>query len=299
MTQQRVSQTLTSHPDDWWSQSGICRLFADKMSKSLVGLHVLYEKDGKNYDIVYSGVLVLHDKYCVWITAGHLIDELSMIREDADVHHLRGAWLDKATDTPFSCVPTPMHELTGGKVNNPGVDFGFIVIPAAVARPLLNSIAVEPMTESRWRGCDSEFTEGYMMMGFPRSLVHTNWAETNGGLSSTTTFTPVALPIELVEDLGEDANSYDQSFWGHKTAFYGRVLEPSPTPANIQDIKGMSGGPIFSVRREGNGVRCHLFALQSSWLPDSRIAKATRIDTIDGLLRHGLAEIFGPPATAE
>ena len=67
--------------------------------------------------------------------------------------------------------------------------------------------------------------------------------------------------------------------------FYAHVpwVEAPPEHAELEldDIAGMSGGPIFAVRNpDSNAAEYWLIAVQSSWLPGRRVLAGSFMETI-------------------
>jgi hypothetical protein len=70
--------------------------------------------------------------------------------------------------------------------------------------------------------------------------------------------------------------------------FYGQL---SGLVADLTDINGMSGGPIFGFKRGEDGrMRYWVIALQSGWFPDKRIIFACRIRQLCEVLRKRIIE---------
>lgn len=64
---------------------------------------------------------------------------------------------------------------------------------------------------------------------------------------------------------------------------------PSVEEAPIEDMKGMSGGPIFGFKhQEGKGLRYWLIAAQSSWHPSRRITIGCFVRELAGAIASSM-----------
>ena len=94
------------------------------------------------------------------------------------------------------------------------------------------------------------------------------------------------LPIERVDDPPE-------SFRYEPDRFFARVpvlASPNQDQGTIEDIDGMSGGPVFAVQfTDAETLRYWVVAIQSKWLPDSRIIAACPIQPLADAISESIA----------
>ena len=70
--------------------------------------------------------------------------------------------------------------------------------------------------------------------------------------------------------------------------FYGRIITSSG-----QDIAGMSGGPIFAFEIVNGHGKYWLVALQSKWLPESKVIIGCPTTFLGLVLEHALKSKYG------
>ena len=87
------------------------------------------------------------------------------------------------------------------------------------------------------------------------------------------------MPLRRLE---RESPEISQDFWKGPNFLYGELLNRGyPSPDVLGSIKGMSGGPVVSIERGSDGeLRYYLVAVQSAWLPESRIVRATAFQVL-------------------
>ena len=70
--------------------------------------------------------------------------------------------------------------------------------------------------------------------------------------------------------------------WSDEEAFYGKILPYTDFPEfEVEEVKGMSGGPILSVERDPDGrIRYRLVGIIQSWYRSESIIRAEPISRI-------------------
>ena len=56
--------------------------------------------------------------------------------------------------------------------------------------------------------------------------------------------------------------------------FFGKLNFDSPNAPSLQDIKGMSGGPIFATKEFGQKLNYWVIGVQSGWYPSIQTISA-------------------------
>lgn len=136
-----------------------------------------------------------------------------------------------------------------------GLDFGAIRLTAS-EKAVLSSNGIFAVQEHVWDQCLPQQFSKFAVLGLPLQNMNLD----DPGLAG---LQPVLLRVEPVVDI-------PPQFAHHTDAMrYFKVMEPSRPDL---DIKGMSGGPVFAFwEQPGRDLQLIVCAMQSSWLPKSRI----------------------------
>jgi hypothetical protein len=160
------------------------------------------------------------------------------------------------------------------------IDFGAIWIREGFAAPLLANSTLKPLTPGVWQDCRYAKPDGHFIIGFPECWTAMQEVDRNNGIVNFSAGAyRVCIPVERLpfDQIGEP-----REFWDDDTAFYGRILSVKSNKGDdLQSVKGMSGGPLFSVGRVGDGkIGYRLDGIQVKWLPQQRIIKAEPINKV-------------------
>ncbi len=166
---------------------------------------------------------------------------------------------------PFPLADAPRDRFDDGHT----IDYGVILLESHYAR-LLDRAGKVALCEADWstpRGTP----DFRILLGFPRA-----------GRTVTDTCTPeryevtldvglTMLRVSATDDPPDCLRGAFDRFFGHVirgTGYRnGRVIE-------VDDIDGMSGGPVFGVHIEQGRIKFSLVGIQSGWEPDSRVIAA-------------------------
>jgi len=240
--------------------------FIDFMGKHLVVLSGVAERfeNGKHVrtdGFKLSGwILRLHDEF-YWVTAGHCLGNLDDGIRGGTLRIIECGFADYFGDNaryghniPFS------YELgCGFYIDDDAQALDFGVIPLNHIT-VLNLIAngVKAIGRENWEKQHAMVFEHYKMLGVPAHL--SQFSISPGGEFSDKV-QPIMIAIERV-DPASIPNPLPEGW------FVGRMYPKF----SIDDIAGMSGGPIYGFRRLSDGQFVyHVVALQSRWRKDSRI----------------------------
>jgi hypothetical protein len=207
-----------------------------------------------------------------WIvTAGHVInDHRERCRErpnwKASKHRVWDIW----GPLPKVKEPVPYDFFDSKLITIPlqsferGVDLALIRLERYLFQFLNQSLT--PFMRADW--IDSiEHVEHdysvYYIVGTPNDLLHQD-VEADGNRSRVTTYErPTIVAVEPIEDHGIETVCRQ---------FVAKIHPSFP----IEDIGGMSGGPILGFRKDGDGnLRYWPVAVQSRWQPSKRIVIGT------------------------
>jgi hypothetical protein len=246
--------------------------------RHLVGLGVTYRH--KNVEdaakparfSVSSGTLIsIHGSIC-FLTAGHVLEALDNLRSHDQVEIESAVLVDTMGWRRVSDVPIPFDLKSASLfyINNDedGLDFGVIALePHHVG--LLAKNGVIALTEERWNQQHTVRFDGFAMLGFPEEFISQRVSASGDGMLS-----PVMFGVKRLQEAPKDrANTYYPQFIGQ--------LNPE---LSLKSIEGMSGGPIFGFRQEGQELRYWVVALQSSWDRQRRITYGCDLPLLASLM---------------
>ena len=270
------------------SEEQKARDFLKFMSRHLVALVAQYESfddEGRCFHhgvIVYSGfVLSLHSQW-FWVTAGHcLTNEDATAEDERGLDDLLRTGRIKLLSTGFAdyfgleashqhCVPFSYEPGCAMQLyrKDLGLDFALIPLPDLI-RANFEKNRIIPVSRENWIHQPKLTFSQFRILGFPSHLVQTG-KNLNDELVAE--FQPVMIGVEGLNP--SNVEDVPPNIW-----FVGRI----PPEVKIQSIKGMSGGPIYGLRKSETGQWVyHVIALQSWWRDKSR--------TIFGCSLPGFAE---------
>ncbi len=238
-------------------------------------------------------VLQLHDDLpasCALITAGHVFADseqrLSDPKMAARNHSLFDVWGPHARcdhRIPFDFFDTPAFVSFDKKV---GVDFAVVPLPELIRRLIAQTTV--PFTKNNWiHQSEVSSFDFFVMLGLPNEDMQqvTNKKE---GIASITTFQNPALlflePCELPSGITPASNPQ----------FVARI-DPR---ADLGNIVGMSGGPIFGFRKSADGQLAYWpVAIQSRWLPKRRIVIGTYLPPIAASIEQEIENLLAQDPT--
>ncbi len=236
-------------------------------------------QSGIDYFYNYSGFIYSYRNKWFWITAGHALEGLDISLNQNKIK-LRSCYLvDTYGPNPKSIDPIPFCYEKSKRFyyfdENMGLDFGLIHL-----RPyycgLLKTNSIVPLSEeNRIYPPDIELDE-FILLGLPISYNEIVAPITNHSSRMVVNVHPTIIRLEELID-------YDQ-----KTKFY-RFVGKISNDLNI-DITGMSGGPIIGFSRN-HPDRYWIVAVQSSWLPESKVIFGCPVPTFSQIVENIIKEV--------
>jgi len=223
----------------------------------------------------------------VWVTAGHICKDIrSMIESGRCVVSSKfvdrwGAPTGEEVGFPF---PYDLKEIAHVYNEEIGVDYGLIIL-SDQPRMLLEAAGIVALSEEYWSDVPDDVGL-FELIGFPSS-------ETTCSISEekilTFSASPYMAPIMHEPNPPLDVNK-------PHPRFYGRLIDQqsdgSPNGCPLDNIDGMSGGPIFAIREiEGGKLEYWLVAIQSGWYPDRRMITACPVLAAVAVVRKVLEDI--------
>lgn len=264
-----LSEAINKIPDGWWKSKPACDKFSDIFKGYILGLLISGLFSDKQQSYLYSGFLFCIDDTIIWFTAGHVTQNITDVILNTPIEDFLGRWIDWEDNNWDNFIPVNFKNfpLFSGCKNN--CDLGMYILSPQEKEIIVmntNSICFE---KKHVIGLETFQPEGFYLLGFPKDLRE----ET---ITETTTFykSPIdCVPIERMtysKDIPFD--NPDPRF------FYGKVVDFSDNPKIRYSIDGMSGGPIIGIKKDAiKGADYRLYAIQSCWLPESRIVQAIPI----------------------
>lgn len=160
-------------------------------------------------------------------------------------------------------------------------DYGAMVLPSFEARMILAGGVAAPIPPEMLAEPEEEF-DAYVLLGFPssaRTVLREEFDEDSGRMSMSVGC-PM-LPVTRMPDRNGGAASHPR--------FIAKIDAWEP---RLDNIEGMSGGPVFGLRRDGSSLVIRLVAIQSSWFRDSRTIFAEHAAPFLGALDRQTAELL-------
>jgi hypothetical protein len=219
----------------------------------------------------------------VWflVTAGHIFQQIGE-RLQSGRRIFKSRLLDGLTSTMKDPIPFDLDLSSVWYIDRDGYDYGLIPLHSFFARPLIHG-GIRPLTEKHWTDTHDPVDE-YYLLGFPsQGQIITVTSNVDGGKIHVDYGSPL-LPIQRVIIPPDKLKTPNDRFYAKVPITTGK---PGHEETKLTDISGMSGGPIFAVNRVGQNKLSHwIIAVQSSWLPESRILAACFIrPLIDGITK--------------
>src|SRR5438105_3577447 len=100
-----VSQAISALPTNWWLDVSACHTFARLFSRHILALQMVFRYQGKEYHDLYSGFATYYRNRLMWITAGHVIDEITERASNPKLEIGAAGWLDGCEVSGAESVP--------------------------------------------------------------------------------------------------------------------------------------------------------------------------------------------------
>ncbi len=291
MDSKNRAQLIKAAPSNWWREHDVCARLRDHFRSHIVGLHVRFKQNEVVEHELFTGFLLSYEGLHFWLTAGHVVSTMREMCASESIEVLESHWIDHAPNEMKCPFRADFRHLVGSFCDTDGLDFGIVLLTRHDARLMNENPNIEFLTPEVWRGHEIADPEGFYVMGFPREWLHINATSATDDHSYTVKSEVACLPADRIEDRGKNANTGILDFWERNECFYGQLLSFADRFEHpVDNIEGMSGGPIFSVERtEESRIRYRLFGIQSHWLNESRIVRAGKMEEIAKIL-EGIQE---------
>lgn len=273
-------EMLRNLPPDWWQRALAIEELLKWFKEFIVGLLVGGSVNGKFQYFLYTGFLLHYKGNLLWLTAGHVVDNLSQILSSPNFSLSIMRWIDGYDVPGAEAIPVNHSNMLMKSWISEGLDFGAIVIPLLESQNLLANEKISVMEERIWRNLKYASPEGYYVVGFPR--VWNDFKETPVKGNQVLRSIKANLACLPAQPISPPIDSSSETFWKHSGAFYGKIIQyPDRPNLKVEDIAGMSGGPVLSIERsEDSKIGIRLAGIQVEWKPDSGIVRAEPIDAV-------------------
>jgi hypothetical protein len=243
------------------------RTFIRFMSRHFVAYGFEYESlnaDGSVFHHgigVHSGFLLELAGQWFWVTAGHCLQEdLEEPLAKGQIRLAAGNFMDYFGDEATNNVSVPYLYEAGCAMylEEPalGLDFGLIPIDGLMRQTFLANKNV-PICRENWIHQHRLEFEGYYLLGIPRTKVFKK--PTSYGVEIN--MQPQMIAVRAIDPGTVEGASSTEWFAGQ-----------NDEDAEIETVEGMSGGPIYGLRRHEKGrLLYHAVAVQSRWIRSKRI----------------------------
>jgi hypothetical protein len=261
-----LDEAVNNLPEDWWKNIKWCASCSNRFKGYVLGLMLSGEIYGKHQIILYSGFLFWFKNTLIWFTAGHVTSQINNILSDSSSKNLKGRWIDWENIQGADSIPVNFHEFHPFSGWDYSHDLGMYIMGPTEKETIAKNTHSICFSMKHVNDIQNFEPEGYYLLGFPENLTKNSPA---GVFSSTL----ICLPIEKVAfstSLGFEDPDPD--------AFHGKIVNFPDSPDTQFTVPGMSGGPIIGIKRDPQkGIDYRLYAIQSMWLPESRLIRAEPI----------------------
>jgi hypothetical protein len=245
-----------------------------RIKKHLVPIYFKHRL-GVNGDLthaIYSGFLFASGDYRLWVTAAHVVRELYDLDADPMVRDRHLAFADDFDEFAARVVPLDLHTVMRFTPNDPTLDFGFLILHNHYTRLFYANPNVEFLDDNDLIA-RTDGAVAFYVVGYPQMLHVARTTDLTHGREQGILFPALAcIPLTPVD---HDADDTPTDFWGDQRSFYFELVSAEPPNRDIEQIGGMSGGPIIAVIQTGDETyEYKLLAVQASWLPGKRAIRA-------------------------
>ena len=260
-----LHEQIRQLPDNWWQTAQSASALVERFKFHLLGLLIGgYGRSGWEHE-VYSGFLLDRNDNLLWVTAGHVVDRVFAIQESLDFQISVMAWLDWYEKPGATGVPVHDRSLEMKSWKAEGLDLGVVSIRGLDAGNLRANPKVRPVEEQIWKNLNEASIEGYYLIGFPEAWTDIRSRPAGEGKTRRSIRADIAcLPVEELPRIEDHEGSGTE---GSSDQFRGRIMPYLDLPDfDVQDIGGMSGGPILAVERTEIGqIAYRIAGLVSTW----------------------------------
>jgi hypothetical protein len=244
--EQQEIRNITELPNNWWQMVRITNLFTKSFERSILGLLLAVWKGAEFEYSVYSGILLGYRGKLIWITAGHVIDEINQIMASSSLRIDLLCWLDGYKVKGAEGVRFHRMDPIMSSWKHEGTDIGLIIVSDLDAGNLLQNERIMPFSTSIWDYPNTSSIVGHYAVGYPRVWsTHEKTKISQRQLIHKVSSSLVCLPLERIK---WESQLLDNEIWRKENAIIGRILKYPENPEfSLEKLQGISGGPIFTL----------------------------------------------------
>jgi hypothetical protein len=239
------------------------------LHRHVVPIIFIFSRSDKKFTyIVTSFVLSVGDDWFL-ITAGHCLQYIDDYKKEG--YKISKCYLlDSSGDGATHREPVIFTYEQQNPLYIPDDrerDYGIIPL-SRYYQELLRKNNIIPLSEEVWKHQPKK-PEHFVLMGVPEEYI-----------KEGKNYLELATTINYIEKCDRPDSLPDTE----PSLFYGKII----LSAERKSIAGMSGGPIFAFETVNEQVRYWLVALQSRWLPDSKIVVGCPTTFLGLVIEHAL-----------
>jgi len=225
-----------------------------------------------------SGTLFKYGEGLSILTAGHVIGDIDRMVTEGNFKIRACYLLDNFGHEGVFSEPIAFDYDAAPKSyiydKQAGLDFGLILLRDYYPR-LIAKNGLKFIHEANWRLQHKVKFDFYLMLGLPSCWTHVRIFE-GANKEQKIEFLPTATCFRV--------DRRKRKPGGYPPTQYRRFIGHIPPKVKIDNIEGMSGGPIFGFRKNGDGLAYWMVAVQSVWIEKKRITFACPLPTIGKLI---------------
>ncbi|MCP5277883.1 MAG: hypothetical protein H6935_05900 [Thiobacillus sp.] len=225
--------------------------------------------------LIFSGFLVDVDDVWFYVTAGHILTDVSAALQSGasfDVWRLG----DNSAGNRFMGMAIPYHfDIENWIViNDPEKGLDYAAVPLTDLYCLsLSAGGASPIGTNAW-GTHLDETDGWALVGIPSESIEYD----------EQTLIKARVIVAPLKSAPPPHNAEEKA----ENQFYARFADD---PTNfVEDIDGMSGGPIFSLRKHEGQWKYWVIGVQSAWYRESGLLVACPFSSFGAALADVVAE---------
>jgi len=261
---------------EWWIKSSASQYFSKEFLKYFVQLYMSYKSNENISRFPSTGILVEVNKKLLWVSAGHVVESIIEHYKNGSVNDLR--WIDRWDIQGAETLPFQKRNIEYYSGISQGADYGAILLSILETENFRRNKNLKPLIMRVGReNIPFGKPEGFVLAGFPWEMSNIDHKPVTPR-KELVRFSSELVCLPLIKKPWEDI-SYHGGTWSDNNAFYGQILPYSDIDDSQPDeLKGMSGGPVFSFYRENGFLNIELEGIFDSYHKRNRQIRAEPTD---------------------
>ena len=170
----KMASEMGQLPPDWWQTVAASTALLQKFTSHVIPLLVAGIIDNSVQYSVYSGILLRHERTIVWLTAGHIVDELVQVLSSPNFKLTTMVWLDDFSVKGAEGIRLHRTDIPMKSWKSTGLDVGAVLPSDVDLGNILKNDKVQPIDAGIWKNLSPIRPEGFYAIGFPRPWsIHT------------------------------------------------------------------------------------------------------------------------------